>query len=126
MVKKLKNNALVIDPVNGWGLEYLEDKDIAGKKKRLFGRRWLPLVIRQYDESGQAIGYKEPALVTDIVSPPGRLYRGLNRFPGLVPMLWSTRNPWMDRLKIGLYFLAFAVMAFVLLIFFESVTGNAG
>ena len=126
MRDKKKYNALVIDPVKGWGLEHLEDKDIAGKKKRNYGGRYLPLVIRTYDDKDQAVGYKEPALVTDIVSPPGRLYRGLNRFPGLVPMLWSTRNPWMDRLKIGLYFLAFAVMVFVLLIFWGSVTGTGG
>ena len=61
-----------------------------------------------------------------LVSPPGRLYRGLNSFMPLVPMLWSTRNPWLDRLKIGLYILVFVVMLVVLLLFWGSVTGTGG
>ncbi len=126
MGSKSKSNALVIDPVKGWGLEHLEDTEIAGKKKRLFGRRWLPLVIREYGANGQVTGYREPVLVTDIVSPPGRLYRGLKRFAPLVPMLWSTTNPWMDRLKIGLYILVFVVMLVVLLLFWGSATGTGG
>ena len=123
---KKGNKALVIDPVKGWGLEHLEDTDIAGKQKRNFEGHWLPLVIREYDANGEVTGYREPVLVTDIVSPPGRLYRGLNSFMPLVPMLWSTRNPWLDRLKIGLYILVFVVMLVVLLLFWGSVTGTGG
>ena len=120
-----KTNAIVIDRQKGWGAETLPEKDInINWKKRLVGGRWLPVVIRQIDASGQ-ITYTQPEIPKDVKAPPEKLWRALTSIFAICQRLFPGDSQLWKKAKIISLVVFLIVLGFVLVVVGTEMIGPA-
>ncbi|MGI2336886.1 MAG: hypothetical protein ACRKGH_09665 [Dehalogenimonas sp.] len=120
-----KTNAIVIDRQKGWGAETLPETDLnVNWKKRLVGNRWLPVVIRQTDESGK-VTYTQPEIPKDVKAPPEKLWRALTAIFQICQRLFPGDSQLWKKAKLVSLVVFLIVLGFVLVVVGTEMIGPA-
>jgi hypothetical protein len=119
---KGKGNTLVLDPVQGFGLEHVDNP-----RGHQWNYRGKPTFVmnRVYKDDDPSIG-AATLEVFEIPNDPGEsprtLYRGLTAWGKLTPIIFGLKNPLWETLKtIGLYVLDGALLLVIYLMYSSMV-----
>lgn len=113
---KPKTNIFVLDPVKGYGPEYIDNP--AGMKWEYRGS-WYYL----YKRVDGILSPYEPS--PDMSVPPEELYRVLRAWWPLVKKVFTRSSQLLDRIKVGLWVGIFGALLFFVFLIFTSKPGGA-
>ena len=114
-------NTLVLDPVNGFGLEHV-DKPKGHRWK--YGRKPVFVMVRTYGGEAPGEGVLTAfELPKELGDSPRKLYRALTAWNRLTPIIFGLLNPIWGKLNtIGMYVLI-VILLLVIYLIFSSVVG---